>query len=238
MPWAHDGVCLDLTDRHRGTPEEVMELAVAELCAAASKLDVRRVSPDFAVVRSAFEQDARVGAGPVLRLWRRPLAVPLRWWQPEAPYRSDVEHLSEWYPRFVSVPSLRKLRGKGHPESGRRPATTAGPPSVPVSGPAGGDGAGPATPGRGPARRADPAPASASTVAPSRCTCGGDRGSVMAVRAVPRAAGELPCRRLRGTRALPAPVNGRGTLTPTPLSGCITAAAPVPLWCAGARWGD
>ncbi|MGW3461557.1 hypothetical protein ACWDE9_19050 [Streptomyces olivaceoviridis] len=26
--------------------------------------------------------------------------------------------------------------------------------------------------------------------------------------------------------------------TPTALSGCITAAAPVPLWCAGLRWGD
>ncbi|MEW2284072.1 bifunctional lysylphosphatidylglycerol synthetase/lysine--tRNA ligase LysX [Streptomyces sp. NPDC047841] len=172
VPWGRDGVSLDLMRRDRTAPNGVMEFMVAELCAAAPKLGVRRVSLNFAVFRSAFEEGARIGAGPVLRLWRRLLLFLSRWWQLEALYRSNAKYLPEWYPRFicygdtahlariglasaiaegfVPVPSLRRLWGKGHSEGGRRPATTAGPPSVPVSGPAGGDGAGPATPDAGP----------------------------------------------------------------------------------------
>ncbi|WP_434100643.1 phosphatidylglycerol lysyltransferase domain-containing protein [Streptomyces olivaceoviridis] len=171
VPWGRDGVSPDLMRRDRAAPNGVMEFMVAELCAAAPKPGVRRVSLNFAVFRSAFEEGARIGAGPVLRLWRRLLLLLSRWWPLEALYRSDAKYLPEWYPRllcygdtaslariglasviaegFVSVPSLRKLWRKGHPDSGRRPATTAGPPSAPVSGPAGGDGAGPAAPGRG-----------------------------------------------------------------------------------------
>ncbi|KOV98929.1 MULTISPECIES: bifunctional lysylphosphatidylglycerol synthetase/lysine--tRNA ligase LysX [unclassified Streptomyces] len=170
-PWGRDGVSLDLMRRDRAAPNGVMEFMVAELCSAAPKLGVRRISLNFAVFRSVFEEGARIGAGPVLRLWRRLLLFLSRWWQLEALYRSNAKYRPEWYPRFicygdtaslariglasaiaegfVSVPSLRKLWRKGHPEDGRRPATTAGPPSVPVSGLAGGDGAGPATPDAG-----------------------------------------------------------------------------------------
>ncbi|MFE1192706.1 phosphatidylglycerol lysyltransferase domain-containing protein [Streptomyces olivaceoviridis] len=172
VPWGRDGVSLDLMRRDRAAPNGVMEFMVTELCAAAPKPGVRRVSLNFAAFRSAFEEGARIGAGPVLRLWRRLLLFLSHWWQLEALYRSDAKYLPEWYPRFicygdtaslariglasaiaegfVSVPSLRKLWRKGHPDSGRRPATTAGPPSAPVSGPAGGDGAGPAAPAAGP----------------------------------------------------------------------------------------
>ncbi|EFL36413.1 predicted protein [Streptomyces viridochromogenes DSM 40736] len=47
---------------------------------------------------------------------------------------------------FVSVPSMRKLWGRGHPKGGRRPATTEGLPSLAVLGLAGGDGTEPADP--------------------------------------------------------------------------------------------
>ncbi|MET8770043.1 bifunctional lysylphosphatidylglycerol synthetase/lysine--tRNA ligase LysX [Streptomyces sp. NPDC004658] len=172
VPWGRDGVSLDLMRRDRAAPNGVMEFMVAELCAAAPKLGVRRVSLNFAVFRSVFEEGARIGAGPVLRLWRGLLLFLSRWWQLEALYRSNAKYRPQWYPRFicygdtaslariglasaiaegfVSVPSLRKLWGKGHPRSGRRPATTAGPPPAPVSGLAGGDGAGPAAPRAGP----------------------------------------------------------------------------------------
>ncbi|MGX1542196.1 bifunctional lysylphosphatidylglycerol synthetase/lysine--tRNA ligase LysX [Streptomyces adustus] len=171
VPWGDDGISLDLMRRDRTAPNGVMEFMVAELCAAAPKLGVRRISLNFAVFRSAFEEGARIGAGPVLRAWRRLLLFFSRWWQLEALYRSNAKYRPEWYPRFlcygdaaslariglasgiaegfVSVPSLRKLWGKGHPKGARRPATTYGLPSLSALGLDGGDEAGPAGPDAG-----------------------------------------------------------------------------------------
>ncbi|WP_258575386.1 phosphatidylglycerol lysyltransferase domain-containing protein [Streptomyces shenzhenensis] len=144
VPWGDDGISLDLMRRDRTAPNGVVEFMVADLCAAAPKLGVRRISMNFAVFRSVFEEGARIGAGPVLRLWRRLLLFLSRWWQLEALYRSNAKYRPEWYPRFlcygdagslariglasgiaegfVSVPSLRKLWGKGHPRTGPRPS--------------------------------------------------------------------------------------------------------------------
>ncbi|MFB8244374.1 bifunctional lysylphosphatidylglycerol synthetase/lysine--tRNA ligase LysX [Streptomyces sp. NPDC055952] len=169
VPWGRDGVSLDLMRRDREAPNGVMEFMVAELCAAAPKLGVRKISLNFAVFRSVFEEGARIGAGPVLRLWRRLLLFFSKWWQLEALYRSNAKYRPEWYPRFlcyaeaaslarvglasgiaegfVSVPSMRKLWGKGHPKkNGQRPATTEGLPSLAALGLDGGDGTGPADP--------------------------------------------------------------------------------------------
>ncbi|WP_234425866.1 bifunctional lysylphosphatidylglycerol synthetase/lysine--tRNA ligase LysX, partial [Streptomyces kebangsaanensis] len=152
VPWGRDGVSLDLMRRDRAAPNGVVEFMVAELCAAAPRLGVRRISLNFAVFRSVFEEGARIGAGPVLRLWRRLLLFLSRWWQLEALYRSNAKYHPEWYPRFlcygetaslariglasgiaegfVPVPSLRKLWGRGHPATGPRPATTEGLPPL------------------------------------------------------------------------------------------------------------
>ncbi|EPD66850.1 bifunctional lysylphosphatidylglycerol synthetase/lysine--tRNA ligase LysX [Streptomyces sp. HGB0020] len=166
VPWGRDGVSLDLMRRDRSAPNGVMEFMVDELCTAAPKLGVRRISLNFAVFRSTFEEGARIGAGPVLRLWRRLLLFFSRWWQLEALYRSNAKYHPQWYPRFicygdtgslariglasgiaegfVSVPSLRKLWGKGHhPKVSPRPATTEGLPSLSALGLVGGDEAGP-----------------------------------------------------------------------------------------------
>ncbi|MFD4628320.1 bifunctional lysylphosphatidylglycerol synthetase/lysine--tRNA ligase LysX [Streptomyces sp. NPDC058284] len=153
VPWGRDGISLDLMRRDRTAPNGVMEFMVAELCAAAPRLGVRRVSLNFAVFRSVFEEGGRIGAGPVLRLWRKLLLFFSKWWQLEALYRSNAKYHPEWYPRFicygdsgalarislasgiaegfVSVPSLRKLWGKGHkPRGVDRPTTTEGLPSI------------------------------------------------------------------------------------------------------------
>ncbi|MFD9637795.1 phosphatidylglycerol lysyltransferase domain-containing protein, partial [Streptomyces violascens] len=160
VPWGPDGISLDLMRRDRSAPNGVMEFMVAQLCAAVPKLGVRRVSLNFAVFRSAFEEGARIGAGPVLRLWRRLLLFFSKWWQLEALYRSNVKYQPQWYPRFlcygdagslarvglasgiaegfVSVPSLRKLWGKGRqPKGVTKPVTTAGLPSIEALGLAG-----------------------------------------------------------------------------------------------------
>jgi lysyl-tRNA synthetase class 2 len=156
VPWGDDGISLDLMRRDPGAPNGIMEFMVAELCAHVGKIGVRRVSLNFAVFRSVFEEGARIGAGPVLRLWRRLLLFFSKWWQLEALYRSNVKYQPEWYPRFlcygdagslariglasgiaegfVSVPRLRTMWGKGR--SNRRPGavvapvTTEGLPSI------------------------------------------------------------------------------------------------------------
>ncbi|MBT2416488.1 bifunctional lysylphosphatidylglycerol synthetase/lysine--tRNA ligase LysX [Streptomyces sp. ISL-22] len=171
VPWGRDGISLDLMRRDRAAPNGVMEFMIAELCAAAPKSGVRRISLNFAVFRSVFEEGARIGAGPVLRLWRRLLLFFSRWWQLEALYRSNAKYRPQWFPRFlcygeaaslariglasgiaegfVSVPSLHKLRRKGHPRNGPRPATTEGLPSLAALGLAGGDEAGASRPDAG-----------------------------------------------------------------------------------------
>ncbi|MFE7773769.1 bifunctional lysylphosphatidylglycerol synthetase/lysine--tRNA ligase LysX [Streptomyces sp. NPDC057445] len=154
VPWGRDGISLDVMRRDRDTaPNGVMEFMVAELCAQAPQLGVRRISLNFAVFRSAFEEGARIGAGPVLRLWRRLLLFFSRWWQLEALYRSNVKYQPAWYPRFlcygdagslariglasaiaegfVAVPSMRRLRGNGRPRPGAGPvAGTEGLPAI------------------------------------------------------------------------------------------------------------
>ncbi|OIJ67289.1 bifunctional lysylphosphatidylglycerol synthetase/lysine--tRNA ligase LysX [Streptomyces mangrovisoli] len=173
VPWGRDGVSLDLMRRDRGAPNGVMEFMVTELCTAAPKLGIRRISLNFAVFRSVFEEGARIGAGPVLRLWRRLLLFFSRWWQLEALYRSNAKYHPEWYPRFicygetanlariglasgiaegfVAVPSLRTLRGRGRPgRAPQRPTTTEGLPSLSALGLDGGDEAGPGAPAGGP----------------------------------------------------------------------------------------
>ncbi|MFJ8017215.1 bifunctional lysylphosphatidylglycerol synthetase/lysine--tRNA ligase LysX [Streptomyces sp. NPDC096339] len=152
VPWGKDGISLDLMRRDRSAPNGVMEFMVAELCAAAPGLGVRRISLNFAVFRSAFEEGGRIGAGPVLKLWRRLLLFFSRWWQLEALYRSNVKYGPEWYPRFlcyqdagslarvslasgiaegfVSVPSMRTLWGNAHHRGLTAPATTEGLPPI------------------------------------------------------------------------------------------------------------
>ncbi|WP_039630621.1 bifunctional lysylphosphatidylglycerol synthetase/lysine--tRNA ligase LysX [Streptomyces sp. 769] len=152
VPWGKDGISLDVMRRDRSAPNGVMEFMVAQLCAQAGSIGVRRISLNFAVFRSAFEEGARIGAGPVLKFWRRLLLFFSRWWQLEALYRSNSKYLPEWYPRFlcyadagalarigmasgiaegfVAVPSLGKLWGKGHKTRVLAPASTAGLPSL------------------------------------------------------------------------------------------------------------
>ncbi|MFG2502779.1 bifunctional lysylphosphatidylglycerol synthetase/lysine--tRNA ligase LysX [Streptomyces sp. NPDC048441] len=167
VPWGREGVSLDLMRRDRATaPNGVMEFMVAELCAGAGRFGVRRISLNFAVFRSVFEEGARIGAGPILRLWRKLLLFFSKWWQLEALYRSNAKYHPEWYPRFicygdagalarislasgiaegfVSVPSLRKLRGKGRgPKGVTKPTSTEGLPPISALGLAGqGDAAG------------------------------------------------------------------------------------------------
>ncbi|WP_062647569.1 phosphatidylglycerol lysyltransferase domain-containing protein [Streptomyces maremycinicus] len=125
VPWGPHGLSLDLMRRDRDCDNGLMEFMVIELLRhageqrddrtdprnAADRADPRnpvdradritQVSLNFAVFRSVFERGARLGAGPVLRLWRSLLCFFSRWWQIESLYRANAKYRPIWEPRFL-----------------------------------------------------------------------------------------------------------------------------------------
>ncbi|MFE3034639.1 phosphatidylglycerol lysyltransferase domain-containing protein [Streptomyces canus] len=101
VPWGEHGLSLDLMRRERACENGLMEFMVVELLSRADELGVRRVSLNFAMFRSVFERGARLGAGPVLRLWRSLLTFFSRWWQIESLYRANAKYRPVWEPRFL-----------------------------------------------------------------------------------------------------------------------------------------
>jgi lysyl-tRNA synthetase class 2 len=51
--------------------------------------------------RSVFERGSKLGAGPVLRLWRSLLGFFSRWWQIESLYRTNAKYRPIREPRFM-----------------------------------------------------------------------------------------------------------------------------------------
>ena len=113
MPWGHDGLSLDLMRRSRDSENGTVEFVVVTLVERARSLGVTRISLNFAVFRSVFERGARVGAGPVLRLWHRVLLVASRWWQIESLYRANAKYQPEWVPRFLCFRRAAELARVG-----------------------------------------------------------------------------------------------------------------------------
>ncbi|KUN29202.1 hypothetical protein AQJ11_12950 [Streptomyces corchorusii] len=101
VPWGERGLSLDLMRRDRACENGLMEYMVVELLLQAKELGIDRVSLNFAMFRSVFERGARLGAGPVLRLWRSTLAFFSRWWQIESLYRANAKYRPVWEPRFL-----------------------------------------------------------------------------------------------------------------------------------------
>ncbi|WAL71981.1 phosphatidylglycerol lysyltransferase domain-containing protein [Kitasatospora sp. YST-16] len=99
VPWGADGLSLDLMRRDRESDNGLVEYTVAELLLRAGEFGTARVSLNFAMFREAFEP--RLGAGPVLRLWRGVLRFLSRWWQLESLYRANARYRPVWEPRYV-----------------------------------------------------------------------------------------------------------------------------------------
>lgn len=109
VPWGRTGVSLDVMRRDPKGPNGIMELMVSQLVLASPPYGITRVSLNFAVFRAVFEEGGRIGAGPVLRLWRGVLMFFSRWWQLEALYRSNVKYRPQWVPRFFIFEERREL---------------------------------------------------------------------------------------------------------------------------------
>lgn len=109
VPWGTTGVSLDLMRRSPQSPNGTIELMVSELALNAENLGINRISLNFAMFRSAFEQGAQLGAGPVARLWRGLLLFFSRWWQLETLYRSNMKYQPEWVPRYACYEDARLI---------------------------------------------------------------------------------------------------------------------------------
>ncbi|PBC79591.1 lysyl-tRNA synthetase class 2 [Streptomyces sp. TLI_235] len=103
VPWGEHGLSLDLMRRDRESDNGLVEFMVTELLlrGAAGELQVTRVSLNFAMFRAVFEEGGRLGAGPVLRLWRAVLRFLSRWWQLESLYRANAKYRPDWQPRYL-----------------------------------------------------------------------------------------------------------------------------------------
>jgi lysyl-tRNA synthetase class 2 len=109
VPWGTNGVSLDLMRRSPQSPNGTIELMVSELCMQAEEIGVTRISLNFAMFRSAFEEGAQLGAGPIARLWRALLVFFSRWWQLETLYRSNMKYQPEWVPRYACYEDARLI---------------------------------------------------------------------------------------------------------------------------------
>ncbi|MCW2654392.1 MAG: lysS2 [Mycobacterium sp.] len=109
VPWGNTGASLDLMRRSPQSPNGTIELMVSELCQQSERVGVNRISLNFAMFRSAFEEGARLGAGPVARLWRGLLVFFSRWWQLETLYRSNMKYQPEWVPRYACYEDARLI---------------------------------------------------------------------------------------------------------------------------------
>jgi lysyl-tRNA synthetase class 2 len=109
VPWGADGWSLDLMRSDRTAENGLTEMMVVAAAEAAPALGVRRMSLNFAVLRSVFARAEELGAGPVLRLWHRLLMWASKLWQIESLYRANAKYQPEWVPRYLCFPTARDL---------------------------------------------------------------------------------------------------------------------------------
>ncbi|MGV9316810.1 phosphatidylglycerol lysyltransferase domain-containing protein [Streptomyces sp. NPDC003691] len=101
VPWGQDGMSLELMRRDRSADPGMNELLIVAALQAAPGLAIERVSLNFAMFRSALARGEKIGAGPVLRLWRGLLVFLSRWFQIESLYKFNTKFQPRWEPRFV-----------------------------------------------------------------------------------------------------------------------------------------
>lgn len=109
VPWGTDGMSLDLMRRDRSADPGMNELLIVASLQAAPRLGISRVSLNFAMFRSALARGEKLGAGPVLRVWRGLLIFLSRWFQIESLYKFNAKFRPRWEPRFVVYRAARDL---------------------------------------------------------------------------------------------------------------------------------
>ena len=100
VPWGADGLSLDLMRRDRNAQPGLNDYLIVETIKAAPDLGIKRISLNFAVFRAALERGERIGAGPILKAWRKLLVFMSRWFQIESLYKFNAKFSPIWEPRF------------------------------------------------------------------------------------------------------------------------------------------
>ncbi len=109
VPWGIDGMSLELMRRDRSADPGMNELLIVAALQASPGLKIERVSLNFAMFRSALARGEKIGAGPVLRMWRGLLVFLSRWFQIESLYKFNAKFQPRWEPRFVVFRNTRDL---------------------------------------------------------------------------------------------------------------------------------
>ncbi|AIA05047.1 phosphatidylglycerol lysyltransferase domain-containing protein [Streptomyces noursei] len=109
VPWGGDGISLELMRRDRSADPGMNELLIVAALQAAPELRIAQVSLNFAVFRSSLERGEKLGAGPVLRVWRGMLIFLSRWYQIESLYKFNDKFRPRWEPRFVVFRNSRDI---------------------------------------------------------------------------------------------------------------------------------
>ncbi|MFD9219932.1 phosphatidylglycerol lysyltransferase domain-containing protein [Streptomyces sp. NPDC060064] len=109
VPWGTDGMSLELMRRDRSADPGMNELLIVAALQASPGLKIERVSLNFAMFRSALARGEKIGAGPVLRMWRGLLVFLSRWFQIESLYKFNAKFQPRWEPRFVVFRNTRDL---------------------------------------------------------------------------------------------------------------------------------
>ncbi|GES31062.1 membrane protein [Streptomyces angustmyceticus] len=109
VPWGERGISLELMRRDRGADPGMNELLIVAALQAAPDLEIQQVSLNFAVFRSSLERGEKLGAGPVIRVWRGMLIFLSRWYQIESLYKFNDKFRPRWEPRFVVFRNSRDI---------------------------------------------------------------------------------------------------------------------------------
>lgn len=109
VPWGKDGMSLELMRRDRAADPGMNELLIVASLEASPALGIEKVSLNFAMFRSALARGEKIGAGPVLRMWRSLLVFLSRWFQIESLYKFNAKFRPRWEPRFVVFRTTRDL---------------------------------------------------------------------------------------------------------------------------------
>lgn len=109
VPWGKTGISLDVMRRSPDAPNGIVEFMVAELMEGAPEFGVSKVSLNFAMFRSIFENAEHFGASPTTRLASRTLGVFDRFLQLERLYKFNQKFAPEWLPRYLCTDSTVSL---------------------------------------------------------------------------------------------------------------------------------
>ncbi|MEU8525649.1 phosphatidylglycerol lysyltransferase domain-containing protein [Streptomyces sp. NPDC048629] len=109
VPWGLDGMSLELMRRDRSADPGMNELLIVAALQESPRLGIERVSLNFAMFRAALARGEKIGAGPVLRIWRGLLVFLSRWFQIESLYKFNAKFQPRWEPRFVVYRKSRDL---------------------------------------------------------------------------------------------------------------------------------